>query len=336
MKPFANPKASYLAHKEEIDQAISDVLWGGSYILGTQVKMFEESFAFYLGVKHAIGVASGTDALHIGMRALGIGKGDEVITVSHTAVATVAAIVMTGATPVLVDIEPQTFTINTDLIEKAITKKTKAILPVHIYGKPCDMDAIMAIAKKHSLYVVEDCAQAAGAVYKGKKVGSIGDIGCFSFYPTKNLGCFGDGGAITTNNSKVNKTLRLLREYGWEKRYVSKIHGFNSRLDEIQASILRVKLRYLDSDNNKRRKLAFKYDSRDVDSVHHLYVVRVNRRDKCRKELLDKGFQTAVHYPVPIHKQPGYKNLVRVVGSMEHTNLAAKQVLSLPMFPEME
>lgn len=332
MIPVANPRASYIEHKEEIDEAILRVLDSGSYILGEEVKKFEDSFARYIGVKYAISVASGTDALHLGMRALGIGVGDEVITVSHTAVATVSAIVMTGATPVLVDIEPKHFTMAPNKIKEAITNKTKAILPVHIYGNPCEMLPIYVLAKKNKLLVIEDCAQATGASYFGNKVGSIGDIGCFSFYPTKNLGCFGDGGMVTTNSKKVAHKLHHLREYGWEKRYVSKIHGFNSRLDEIQAAVLNVKLKYLDSDNLRRKQLS---GDESISSVHHLDVIRVDKRDKVRKKLLDAGIHTAIHYPVPIHKQPGYKNLVRVSGKLTETDKAAKEVLSLPMYPQL-
>jgi len=333
MTPVANPLASYLEHKAEIDKAVLGVLASGSYILGEQVKAFEKGFAKYLGVKHVIGVASGTDALHLGMRALGIGHGDEVITVSHTAVATVAAIAMTGATPVLIDIEPDTFTIDPTKIEQAITKRTKAILPVHLYGNPANMEAINWISKNRNLMVIEDCAQATGGKYKGKRLGSIGNIGCFSFYPTKNLGCFGDGGAISTNNHKVAKKLRLLRQYGWEKRYISSIHGFNSRLDEIQAAVLNVKLKYLDRDNKRRADVAQYYGKLNKDSVYHLYVTRKADRSRYMKYMETLGIQTSIHYPVPIHLQPAYKSLARVSGSMSNTELAAKQVVSLPMYP---
>ena len=334
---LANPKASYLAHKDEIDQAISKVLNSGNYILGDEVKKFENNFSKYIGVKHAIGVASGTDALFLSMKALGIGRGDEVITVSNTSVATVSAIVMTGATPVLIDIEREHFTINPSLIEKAITKRTRVILPVHLYGNPANMREIMRIARKHNLHVVEDCAQATGAKHNSKRVGSIGTLGCFSFYPTKNLGCFGDGGMITTNNSKLAKKLRLLRQYGWEKRYISKVHGYNSRLDEIQAAILNVKLEYLDRDNLKRKYIAmsYGYSPYNPDSVYHLYVVRSRRREKFIRYFESKGMQTGIHYPMPIHLQPGYKDLVRVSGSMEVTESMSKQIFSIPMYPEL-
>jgi|SRR3990167_4279877 len=321
MIPISNPRASYIEHKEEIDKAVLKVLSSGSYILREEVNKFEDRFAKYIGVKHCIGVASGTDALFLSMKALGIGKGDEVITVSHTAVATVSAIVSAGANPVLIDIKDN-FTMNPEKIHKAITKRTKAIIPVHLYGKPCDMNAIMA----YNIPVIEDCAQAAGAIYHGKHVGSIGKIGCFSFYPTKNLGCFGDGGAITTNDKKLDKNLRLLREYGWKKRYISSIHGYNSRLDEIQAAVLNVKLKYIDQDNERRREVAKIYGNGNYDenSVYHLYVVRRKNRGK----------EGPVHYPVPIHLQPAYKDVI-VSGCMRETEKASKEVLSLPMYPQL-
>lgn len=277
-----NPKVSYLAHKNEIDAAIERVLDSGQYILGKEVERFEKSFAKYIGVKHCIGVASGTEALFLAMKALGIGDGDEVITVSYTATATISAICMTGATPILVDIKLSNFTMDPALIKKAITPRTKAILPVHIYGNPCDMNSI----QKHKIPVIEDCAQAHGTKYKGRKVGSLGKFGCFSFYPTKNLGCIGDGGAITTNDAKLAKELRLLRQYGWKERYVSSVHGYNSRLDEIQAAILSVKLKYLDEDKVK--------------------------------------YSEAPRTIIPIHYQPGYRQLVRISGSMKNTERVAK------------
>lgn len=280
-----NPLTAYTAHKEEIDQAIHRVLDSGNYILGKEVEKFEKSFAKYIGVKHCIGVASCTEALFLSMKALGIGDGDEVISVSYTATATISAICMTGATPVLVDIRQDNFTINPNKITNAITSRTKAILPVHIHGNPCNMKAIIWLAKKNNLFVIEDCAQAHGTKIGKKRVGSIGDLGCFSFYPTKNLGCLGDGGAITTNDSKLANKLRLLRQYGWKPRYVSSVHGYNSRLDELQAAILNVKLKYLDEDKVK--------------------------------------YAEAPRKPVPIHHQPGYKPLIRISGSMKETELAS-------------
>ena len=259
MIPTANPKKQYESRQKEINEAIQKVLNSGNYVLGEQVEKFELEFSNYIGVKYALGVASGTDALHMALYAIGIEQGDEIITVSHTAVGTIAAIELLGAKPVFVDIENDFFTMNTDLIEELITNKTKAIIPVHIYGQSVNMNKLMKVAEKYNLFVLEDCAQAHGALFKEKKVGSIGHLSCFSFYPTKNLGAIGDGGAILTNNTKLANRIRLLREYGWKERYISSSFGWNSRLDEIQASILRVKLKYLDYDNAKRILLANNY-----------------------------------------------------------------------------
>jgi dTDP-4-amino-4,6-dideoxygalactose transaminase len=298
----SNPKAQYLSYKSEIDTAISRVLDSGWYILGKEVKAFEKEFTGYIGVAHGIGVGSGTEALHLALVACGIGRGDEVITVSHTAVATVAAIELAGATPVLVDIDPEFYTIDPDKIESAITTHTKAIIPVHIYGHPADMDPIAEIAEKHNLKVIEDCAQAHGATYKGKRVGSFGDMGCFSFYPTKNLGAIGDGGIVVTGDKELAEKARLLREYGWAERYVSHFTGWNTRLDEIQAAILCVKLKHLDDDNSKREHIAEEYNKelgyvdiilpkqrKDSTHVYHLYVIRAERRDALLSFLREKG-----------------------------------------------
>jgi dTDP-4-amino-4,6-dideoxygalactose transaminase len=235
-----NPKAQYLARRDEIDAALKRVLESGWYILGEEVKAFEEEFASYIGVSYGVGVGSGTEAIHLALVACGIGQGDEVITVSHTATATVAAIELAGATPVFVDIEPDFYTMDPAKLDAAITSRTKAIIPVHIYGQPADMDPILEVAKKHNLRLIEDCAQAHGAIYRGKRVGSLGDVGCFSFYPTKNLGAIGDGGMLVTNNIELAQKARLLREYGWTERDVSQFAGWNTRLDEVQAAILRV------------------------------------------------------------------------------------------------
>lgn len=345
----ANPKAQFLSHKNEIDQAIQKVLNNGWYILGEEVKLFEKEFAKYIGSDFVIGVGSGTEALHIALRACNVGNGDEVITVSHTAVATVSAIELCGGTPVFVDIEPDYFTIDVTKIEQAITEKTKAIVPVHIYGHPADLNPIIAIAKKYNLFLIEDCAQAHGAVYNGKKVGSIGDIGCFSFYPTKNLGAIGDGGAVVTNNSRLAEKVRLLREYGWKDRYVSSISGWNSRLDELQAAILRVKLKYLDSDNKLRENIAAKYfdnlkltdlilplKKENVLHVYHLFVVRSKKRDELKSYLKENNINTLIHYPVPIHLQPAYKYLACGKATLYETERAAKEILSLPIYPELK
>jgi dTDP-4-amino-4,6-dideoxygalactose transaminase len=310
----SNPKAQYLSYKSEIDTAISRVLDSGWYILGKEVKAFEKEFTGYIGVAHGIGVGSGTEALHLALVACGIGRGDEVITVSHTAVATVAAIELAGATPVLVDIDPEFYTIDPDKIESAITTHTKAIIPVHIYGHPADMDPIAEIAEKHNLKVIEDCAQAHGATYKGKRVGSFGDMGCFSFYPTKNLGAIGDGGIVVTGDKELAEKARLLREYGWAERYVSHFTGWNTRLDEIQAAILCVKLKHLDDDNSKREHIAEEYNKelgyvdiilpkqrKDSTHVYHLYVIRAERRDALLSFLREKGIGASIHYPEPVH-----------------------------------
>ena len=256
----SNPKAQYLSYKREIDSAISNVLTSGRYILGEEVHKFEEEFSRYIGVNYGIGVGNGTEAIHLALRACNIGINDEVITVSHTAVATVTAISMAGAKPIFVDINPMDFTIDVTQIENAITNKSKAIIPVHIYGQPADMDSVMAIARKYSLKVIEDCAQAHGAKINNRFVGSFGDIAAFSFYPTKNLGALGDGGIIVTNNKNLANKAKLEREYGWKKRNFSSFQGYNSRLDEIQAAILRVKLKYLEKDNIKRKNIAKQYN----------------------------------------------------------------------------
>jgi len=344
----SNPAAQYQAHKEEIDTAISRVLAKGWYILGDEVKAFEKEFAEYIGVSFGIGVGSGTDAIHLALRACGVGSGDEVLTVSHTAVATVAAIEMAGAMPVLVDIEKDFYTLNPAMLESVISSKTKAIIPVHIYGQPADLDPLMEIARRHELAVIEDCAQAHGAMYKGKKVGSFGDMACFSFYPTKNLGAIGDGGMVVTNNPQLVHKTKSLREYGWVERYISHTRGVNTRLDEIQAAILRVKLKYLDEDNAKRVKLAKLYDEELAETglilpkqrhnsthVYHLYVVRTGKRDELLRFLKDNGIGVLIHYPVPIHLHPAYVNRMRGCNKLNETESAAWEILSLPMYPEL-
>lgn len=343
-----NPNANYLAHKDEIESAIARVLKSGRYILGQEVESFENEFASYIGVRFGIGVGSGTEALHLALRACGIEKDDEVITVSHTAVATVAAIQLCGAAPVLVDIDMDTYTINTKQVEQAITKKTRAIIPVHLYGHPADIDGIINIARRYGLKVIEDCAQSHGAIYKGRKTGAWGDISAFSFYPTKNLGAIGDGGIVVTDNPELAEKLRLLREYGWRQRYISEISGLNSRLDELQAGILRVKLRYLDDENSKRRALASAYNEKlsssnlilpvcnsGVTHVYHQYVVRSSKRDTLREFLKKNGIGTLIHYPVPVHQQPAYRESLRCAPSMENTERAVKEIISLPIYPEL-
>jgi dTDP-4-amino-4,6-dideoxygalactose transaminase len=348
MVHFSNPKAQYLSHKHEIEKAISETLESGWYILGQQTKLFEQEFADYNGTKFAVGVGSGTEALHLALKACGIGEGDEVITVSHTAVATVSAIELCGASPVLVDIEEDLYTIDPDKVEKLINARTKAIVPVHIYGQPADMTRILGIAKKHNLKVIEDCAQAHGALYGDKRVGSLGDLACFSFYPTKNLGAIGDGGAVVTNDSGLAERVRLLREYGWAERYISHISGWNSRLDELQAAVLRVKLRTLDNDNRMRASIASTYTeslkntelvlpTKRAASTHvfHLYVIRTKHRDHLKNFLQQDGIGTGIHYPVPVHLQKAYLGKLKGADSLPVTERIAKEILSLPMYPEL-
>jgi len=351
MIPQSDPKASYLAHQQEIDDAIRQTLDSGWYILGKQVAAFEQEFAAYIGVSHCVGVANGTDALVLALRACGVGAGDAVIAVSHTAVATVAAIELAGSEPLLVDIDPATFTISPQAVEDAIktyrgSAKIKAIIAVHLYGHPAEMKVITELARRYDLRVVEDCAQAHGAKIGEQRVGSIGNIAAFSFYPTKNLGALGDGGAVVTNDDTLAERLRLLREYGWRERYVSEIAGMNSRLDELQAGLLRVKLKYLDEENERRRQIAKVYDERlaatslhllkvcgDVQHVYHQYVVRSGDRDQLKDRLREKGIGTLIHYPVPVHLQPAYRT--RALVSLPDTERAAREVLSLPMFPQL-
>lgn len=343
----SNPKAQYLSYKSEIDAVISRVLDGGWYILGEEVKAFEEEFANYIGVSYGIGVGSGTEAIHLALAVCEIEAGDEVITVSHTAVATVAAIELVGATPVLVDIEPNFFTLDPNRLGEIITPRTKAILPVHLYGQPVDLNPVLEIARKHQLYVIEDCAQAHGATYKNKRVGSFGDMACYSFYPTKNLGALGDGGMVVTNDKHLAEKGVLLREYGWAERYVSHVQGWNTRLDEIQAAILRVKLKYLDEDNSKRVRLAGIYNNRLLDTdlilpkqrddsahVYHLYVIRSAKRDELLAFLKERGIGALIHYPVPVHLQPAYRGLCDY-NRLPETEQIAKEIISLPIYPEL-
>jgi dTDP-4-amino-4,6-dideoxygalactose transaminase len=344
----ANPRLQYVARKREIDDALSRVLDKGCYVLGEEVRAFESEFASYIGVKHGVGVGSGTEALHLALRSCGIRPGDEVITASHTAIATVVAIELAGAIPVLVDIEPDFYTIDPRKIELAMTSKTKAIIPVHLYGQPADLDPIMEIAEKYGLWMIEDCAQAHGATYKDKRVGSYGHLACFSFYPTKNLGALGDGGMVVTNHSDLEQRLRSLREYGWAERFVSHYPGFNSRLDEMQAAILRVKLQYLDQDNLSRTQIASVYraelggcdiflpcNRQETSHVYHLYVVRTSRRDALRQHLQDNGISASIHYPVPVHLQPAYRQRLSQHHTLVETERVAQEILSLPIYPEL-
>jgi len=349
MIPCANPLAQYQSHREEILDAIKRILDSGNYILGPEVDIFEQSFAAYCGIDYAVGVASGTDALILTLRALNIGPGDEVITVSHTALATISAIITSGATPVLVDIDPTYYTMDPECFQLAITSKTKAVVPVHLYGQPADMDAIMGIAQLHGLPVIEDCAQAAGAVYKSKRVGSIGDAGCFSFYPTKNLGAIGDGGMVVTKDAKLAQRIRRLGQYGWDERRMTEEPGLNSRLDEIQAAILNVKLKSLDKDNAKRKEIARTYNKMLSDlqitppterpncsHVYHLYVVACENRDNLKRQLAENEIFTGIHYPIPGHQHPGYdKKCVFSRADLSVTEQVVRTILSLPMYPEI-
>lgn len=354
----ANPLASYLQYREELDAAWSRVLIGGTYVLGPEVLSFEEEFAAYLGVSHTIGVSSGTQALQLALQSLGVGPGDQVFTVSHTAVATVAAIVSLGGEPVFVDIDARTCTMEPNRLEDAIrrrrhhecgsVKRLKAVVPVHLYGHPANMPAIIEIARRYDLVVVEDCAQAHGAAIAERRVGTWGDMAAFSFYPTKNLGCFGDGGAIVTSDERLAAKARGLREYGWNEQRISMGPGANARLDEVQAALLRVKLKHLDADNVRRRDIAHIYD-RHLDSaemqlpstcdpclhVYHQYVVRVARRDRLRQYLKEKGIGTLIHYPVPVHRQPAYETFARSEFELTETESAVACILSLPMFPQL-
>ncbi len=348
MIPFFDFKRQYLAMKDEIDAAIHQVLTSGRFILGEEVASFEREFADYVGVPFAVGVGSGTEALHLAFLACGIKSGDEVITVSHTAVATVAAIELAGAKPVFVDIDPVSLTLDPQKIESAISPSTRAILPVHLYGQPADMTRIVEIAQQYGCRVIEDCAQAHGAYYKEKKVGGIGDIGCFSFYPTKNLGAYGDGGMVVTNDAALYEKLLMLRQYGWRERYISEIRGLNSRLDELQAVVLRVKLRYLDSWIGRRRNLADMYRELLADApvyplaaitetvhAYHLYVVECDQRDALQSYLSTEGIKTLIHYPVPVHLQGAYADLGYREGSLPLTERTVRRVLSLPLYPEV-
>jgi dTDP-4-amino-4,6-dideoxygalactose transaminase len=344
----ANPSAQFQSHQAEIEDAVLRVMRGNRYILGQEVEALEQEFASYIGTTDAIGVANGTDAIELVLRAMGIGHGDEVITVSHTAVATVAGIEAAGATPLLVDVDPDYYTMNPDQLEEVFSPRTKAVMPVHLYGQPADLERIMSFCQKHKLIMVEDVSQAHGATWHGKKLGSFGDAACFSCYPTKNLGAIGDGGLITTSKPGLAKRIKMLREYGWRERYISEIPGRNSRLDELQAAILRIKLRHLDEDNSKRRQLAMSYTKllnltglvlpktrADAEHIFHLYVVKSRERTKALEGLKAKDIHAGIHYPVPIHKQSAYQRRIRTARSMIITEALASEVLSLPLYPEL-
>lgn len=348
MIPFIDLKKEYKEIKTEIRPVLERVLRNSFFILGQEVEKFETEFTNYLGVKYAIAVNSGSDALYLALKALGIKNGDEVVTVSHTFISTVDAISRNGAKPILVDIDPETYCIDTKLIEKNITKRTKAIIPVHLYGHPAEMDEIIRIAKERNLFIIEDCAQATGAEYKGKKVGTFGTLGCFSFYPTKNIGAYGDGGMVVTDNEKLAEILKKLRNCGSSRKNIYDFIGINSRLDEIQAAILRVKLKHLDRWNKKRKILAFNYskvlqkscvitlEKAYAKHVYYLYVIRNKNRDKLQKYLFKNGVETKIHYPLPAHLQKAYRFLDYPQGSLPVTEQISKEILSLPIYPYLK
>ena len=348
MIPFGDLRLQYQAIKVELDEAIQSVLDNGWFILGKNVSAFESEFAAYCGATFAIGVGNGTEALQLALMACGIGPGDEVITVPNSATFTALAISATGARPTFVDIDPHTYNMDPRKLAEAIGPRTKAIMPVHLYGQPADMDPILSVARNHNLFVVEDAAQAHGALYKGRRVGALGDVGCFSFYPSKNLGAFGDGGMVVTNNPAIAEKVRMLRHGGQKTRYDHQFLGINSRLDELQAAILRVKLSYLEKWNERRRHLAALYTALLSDSeveppiempyakhVYYLYVVRCQDRDALQKHLAGQGVETVVHYPVPIHLQEAYRWLNLSQGSFPIAEHYARQVFSLPIYPEL-
>lgn len=345
---FVDLKSQYQTIADEIDQAINKVVKNGDFILGEAVAIFEKEFAEYCQCKCGIGVGSGTEALHLALKACDIGPDDEVITAANTYIATVLAITYSGARPVLIDINPETYNMDVKKLEAVINNKTKAIIPVHLYGQPADMDPILGIAKRHNLKVIEDACQAHGAEYKGKRLGSLGDIGCFSFYPGKNLGAYGDGGMVVTNNESLAEKVKMLRNYGQKVKYYHLMKGFNSRLDTIQAAILMVKLKKLDKWNKMRRENAKKYsyflknsniviplEMSYVKHVYHLYVIRVNNREKLQKRLAERGISTGVHYPIPVHLQEAYKDLGYTLGDFPVAEGYSDNILSLPMYPEL-
>lgn len=342
MIPSANPAAGFRAHQAEIEDAIRQVLDGGQYILGPQVEAFEAEFAAYIGVKYCVSVNNGTDALRLAIQAALPYRGAEGVTVSMSATATVAAITEAGWQPIMLDIDPGDYTLDIEALSQALTAPGMFIVPVHLYGQPCRMDAILQLAQERGATVIEDCAQAHGALWDGQRVGSFGAVGAFSFYPTKNLGALGDGGALVTNSPEIAERARLLRMYGWKERYVSSTHGGNTRLDEIQAAILRVKLKYLDDENARRVAIAGLYNQAFADldlqlppsnGVYHQYVIQHPRRDALKQRLGEKGIGTAILYPVPIHLQPAYADTPPL--HLPVTERFARNLLCLPIYPEL-
>ena len=364
MVPLCDLKQQYQSLQTEIDAAMQKVAASGHYVLGPEVKAFEQEMAEYHDCKYAIGVGSGTDALHLSLRALGIGPGDEVITTPFTFIATTEAIGMVGAKPVFVDIDPDTFNIDVRQMEAVLTPQTKAIIPVHLYGQPCNMGVVLELAAEQGLDVVEDCAQSVGAEYHGCRVGTLGDAGCLSFFPSKNLGCCGDGGMVLTNSKAVFESVEMLRRHGGKVKYHHSQLGLNSRLDELQAAILRVKLKYLDQWNEQRRLHAYSYNrlfaecheikrpaesstlglqiptspasaSRSVRPVYHQYTIEVDRRDEVIVSMKEQGVQCFPYYPVALHLQEVHQDLAYSIGSFPHAEHASRHCLSLPMFPEL-
>jgi dTDP-4-amino-4,6-dideoxygalactose transaminase len=347
--PFCDIRRHYESIKTEVDAAISEVFERGQFVLGERVMQFEQAFARYCGARCAIGVGSGTEALHLALVACGIGLGDEVITVANTCIPTISAISFAGATPVFVDIDKDTYTLDPACIEAHLTSRTKGILPVHLYGQCADMDGILAIARERNLRVIEDCAQAHGAEYRGRKAGTMGDAGCFSFYPTKNLGAFGDAGMVVSNDPLLAERIRLLRNYGKLGRDDHRIKGFNSRLDELQAAVLCAKLPHLDAWNERRRQIAAAYNSRfketdvicpveeeDRKHIYHLYVIRVQNRDRFRAVLLRFGIATEIHYAVPVHRQEAYTDHKGSAVHLSRTESLSREIVSLPIYPELD
>jgi dTDP-4-amino-4,6-dideoxygalactose transaminase len=346
--PLLDLRSQYAALREEVLPAIEEVMADGRFILGQEVQQFEQAFAKYCDARQCAALANGTEALHIALRALDIGPGDEVITAANSFVATAFAIAYAGATPVFVDVNPHDYNINVELIERAITRRTKAILPVHLYGQPAEMDEILAIARKHNLRVVEDACQAHGASYRGRPVGALGDAGCFSFYPGKNLGAYGDGGAVVTNDSELAERIRVLRNYGQVQKNVHAFMGYNNRLDTLQAAILLVKLKYLNQWNEARRRAAERFDEllREADVVcpkrkphtqhaFHLYVIRHEQRDELIEHLKGQGVQAGIHYPRPLHKAAPFLRCRTVPEDVPVASSLASRIVSLPIYPEL-
>jgi dTDP-4-amino-4,6-dideoxygalactose transaminase len=347
--PFLDLKTHHALLLEEINSAIWQVIDSGAFAGGPFVARFEQDFAAFCNSRHAVGVASGTDALWFALLAMGVGPGDEVITVPNSFMATAEAITYCGATPVFVDVDERTYTMDPEQLDLAVTSRTKALIPVHLFGQPADMDPILEFARAHGLFVIEDAAQAHGGVYKGRKVGTLGDAACFSFYPGKNLGAFGEAGAVVTNSDHLDKKIRILRDHGQIQKYYHSMIGWNGRMDGIQGAVLQIKLRYLEKGNGLRRSHAEHYDAalREIDEivtpfclahvtpVYHIYAIRIQERDSVMRSLADKGIGTGIHYPVPIHLQEAYKELGYGRGSFPIAEKCAEEFLSLPMFPEL-